>query len=81
MRLAERSLAVLLNEDGRHVLGHAGVEVGETGFLLVQVDESDDLGLWIRILREDGDHVLLVRWEYVLTADFVVGRSKIIGLR
>jgi hypothetical protein len=34
-----------------------------------------------RVNREDGDHLILVRWEYVLALDIPVGEPKSMGLR
>ena len=70
-----------MTEDGREVLKHAAVNVAESMFLAVRVEDSDDVGIWIRVSREDGDHLLLVRWEYVLSMDFPVGQPKTLGLR
>ncbi len=80
MKLGERTLA-LLSEDGRRVLQSAAVNIAESPFLRVDVEESDDIGIWARVNREDGDHLLLVRWEYVLSMDVPVGRPKVLGLR
>ena len=81
MKIAERDAAILLTPEGRDVLGHAAVNVAESLFLAVRVEDSDDVGIWIRVSREDGDHLLLVRWEYVLSMDFAVGQPKTLGLR
>jgi hypothetical protein len=81
VRVGERTLAVLLNEDGRRVLELAALNLAESSFLWVYVEESDDLGLWARVNREDGDHLILVRWEYVLALDIPVGEPKSMGLR
>jgi len=81
MKISERDAAVLLTDDGREVLKHAAVNVDESMFLAVRVEDTDDIGIWIRMSREDGDHLLLVRWEYVLSMDFPVGQPKTLGLR
>jgi hypothetical protein len=81
VRVGERTLAVLLNEDGRKVLDLAALKLAESSFLWVYVEESDDLGLWARVNREDGDHLVLIRWEYVLAIDIPVGEPKSLGLR
>jgi len=72
---------VLLSEDGRKVLDLAALKLAESAFLWVYVEESDDLGLWARVNREDGDHLVLIRWEYVLAIDIPVGEPKSLGLR
>ena len=81
MKISERDAAVLLTEDGREVLKHAAVNVSESMFLAVRVEDTDDIGIWVRVSREDGDHLLLVRWEYVLSMDFPMGQPKTLGLR
>ena len=81
MRVSERTLAILLSEDGRKVLELAALNLAESPFLWVYVEESDDLGLWARVEREDGDHLVLIRWEYVLAVDIPAGEPKTLGLR
>jgi hypothetical protein len=81
VRISEREASVLLSEDGREVLQLAAVKLAESPFLWVKVEDSDDIGIWIRITREDGDHLVLIRWEYVLSIDFLVGRPKVLGMR
>lgn len=81
MRIAQRTVALILSEEGRGMLQIAAVNVPESAAVLVHVQDTDDLGLWVRTPREDGEHLLLVRWEYVLTVDFPVGETKTIGLK
>jgi hypothetical protein len=81
MKISERDAAVLLTEDGREVLKRAALNVADSIFLAVRVEDTDDIGIWIRVSREDGDHLLLVRWEYVLSMDFPIGQPKTLGLR
>jgi hypothetical protein len=59
----------------------AGLDVAESGGLLVYVQDTDDIGIWVRIEREDGEHIVLIRWDYVLSVDFVAGETKTVGLR
>ena len=80
MRLNERTVAVLVSDEGQNALQGAAVNLPPTSVFLVYVQDSDDMGLWVRTPREDGDHLLLIRWEYVLTIDFPVGETKTIGL-
>jgi hypothetical protein len=81
MKVGEKTVAVLLSEDGRNVLESAAVGLAESPFLWVYVEEGDDLGLWARIKREDGDHLFLILWEYVLAIDIPAGEPKTLGLR
>ena len=81
MKISEREASLLLSEDGREVLQLAALNLAESPFLWVKVEDSDDIGIWIRVNREDGDHVVLVRWEYILSIDFLVGQPKVLGMR
>jgi hypothetical protein len=81
MRIGERDASVLLSEDGRQILEQAALNLAHSAFLTVRVEDSDDIGLWVRVTREDGDHLILIRWEYVLSIDFPVGQPKSLGLR
>ncbi len=53
MRLAGQDATVILTEDGKAVLGLASVNLPDSNFLLVSIEESEDLGLWVRLPRED----------------------------
>ena len=81
MTLAQNSVAIFLSPEGRELMRLAALSTAEPSVLMVYVQETNDLGLWIRVDREDGRHLLLVRWEYVLAVDFPVGETKTIGLR
>ena len=70
MRLAGRAATVLTTEDGEQVLK-----------FLASIEDSDDLGLWLRIEGEDYLRLLLLRWEYVLGIDLPSGLGKIVGLK
>ena len=80
MNIGQRTVTVFLDQGGREVLDLAAVSHSETG-LQVYVQDTDDIGIWVRIGREDGEHVLLIRWDYVLSLDFAAGESKTVGLR
>jgi hypothetical protein len=81
MKLNERDVALLLSEEGRAVMELSHVNLAEGGSFWVRVEEANDLGLWVRAQREDGDHILLIRWEYVLSVDFPAGGVKRAGIR
>jgi hypothetical protein len=59
----------------------ASVAIPETDILPVSVEESEDMGLWIRIPREDQMHFVLVRWEYIMGIDIQRGAGRVIGMR
>jgi hypothetical protein len=81
LKIAQANVAVLLSDEGHQVLQLAVPELSESRVVSFYVQDTDDLGIWVRIKREDGNHVLLIRWEYILTVDFPVGRTRTIGLR
>jgi hypothetical protein len=81
MNLSGQKLAVILTEEGKQVLALASVPVTESSSVAVSVEESEDLGLWIRIPREDQVHFFLLRWEYILGVDMPSGAGKLIGIR
>jgi hypothetical protein len=81
MKLSGQTVTVLLTEDGKQVLSLASVGLPESNLLTVSVEESEDMGLWIRIPREDQMHFLLIRWEYILSIDLQSGMGKLIGIR
>jgi len=61
MKLNERDVALILSPEGREVMGLSAVNLPETAAFWVKVQDTNDIGLWVRTPREDGDHVLLVR--------------------
>jgi hypothetical protein len=81
VKVSERDVLVLLNDEGRQVFELAALTLTEPPFAWVKVEDSDDIGIWIRVDREDGDHLVLIRWEYILSMDFIVGQPKTLGLR
>ena len=81
MKLAKQTATILLADDGKHVLALAAVVVPESGKILVEIEESEDLGLWIRLKREDGIHFFLLRWEYILGVDVEDAFTRVVGLQ
>ncbi len=81
MKISGQTVTVLLTEDGKRVLSLASVGLPESNLLTVSVEESEDMGLWIRIPREDQMHFLLIRWEYILSIDMQSGMGRLIGIR
>lgn len=81
MNINQRRVALFLDEDGRTVLELANVPMSSAAGLLVYVQDTDDIGIWARIEREDGEHIVLVRWDYVLSVDFPAGETKTVGLK
>jgi len=76
MKLNERDVSLILSPEGRDVMQSSAINLPQVAAFWVRIQEADDVGLWVRIPREDGDHVLLIRWEYVLSVDFAAGEPK-----
>ena len=51
MKIGEREVSLLLNEEGRQVFELAELNLTESPFVLVKVEESDDIGIWISVGR------------------------------
>ncbi len=81
MKLAGRSASVILTDDGLAVLRIAEVTVPEMRALEVDIVESEDLGLWIRLYRDGREHFLLLRWDYILAIDIEEQTRKVVGLK
>ncbi len=81
MRLAGQTVTIILTEDGRRVLSLGAVGVPDATLITVSVEESEDMGLWIRLPRENQMHYFLLRWEYILGIDIQSGLGKLIGMR
>ena len=81
MRVGQTNVAILLSEEGLSALRIALPDLPDSPLVFLFVQETDELGLWIRVGREDGDHMRLVRWEFVLTMDFQVGEVRTVGMK
>jgi len=78
--LAQRTISLIVSREAREVLSvSAGLPESDSYLLLV--DETDDLGLWARVEREDGEHLVLIRWEYVLAIDVEVAKQREFGFQ
>ncbi len=81
MKLEKQEATILVTEDGKQVLMLAVVSLQSDGnALLVRIEESEDLGLWLRLDRQDGSHFFLLRWEYILAVDLADTVTRTIGL-
>jgi hypothetical protein len=81
MKLADKHVGVVLSQEGQAALQIAGVDLAEIPLADFLVEETDDMGMWVRVDREDGEHTLLVRWEFVLALDLPSEEARRIGLR
>jgi hypothetical protein len=74
MKLGEQSVVVHVSDEGRRVLRQVGVQLPETPGVRFEIEEESDNGLWVSLDYEDGfRHAILIRWEYVLSMDVIVG--------
>jgi hypothetical protein len=80
MRIDGQMAGVILNNEGRQILALAAVNVPDNDRMLVSIEESEDLGLWIRVSREDQLTFFLLRWEYILGVELLSGRGRVVGL-
>jgi hypothetical protein len=81
VNIGKQTITVFLDEDGRAILETAGVEVvSESQAVVVKVAETDDLGIWIQVNRSDAKHLVLIRWEYVLSVDLPDRKQPIAGI-
>lgn len=82
MRISQADASVLPSDEGRVILATADILVEPLCWLEVDVVESEDLGLWIRIERGGMTHLVLLRWEYILAVDLIDRlRGTIPGLK
>ncbi len=79
MNVRHQSVVVLLSDEGQSALQLAVPSLPETRLAPFYVQDTDDIGMWVRVKRPDGEHLLLVRWEFVLTIDMAVGETKTVG--
>jgi len=81
MKLTGGPATILITDDGREVLKAVGVALPESNLLVVDIQESEDLGVWLRLQREDQVHCFLLLWQFVLGIDVAIGLGKITGLK
>jgi len=79
MKLAGRDVEIVLSEQGQSALRLAGLELPETPVVGFFVDETDEMGMWVRVTQADEMHSLLIRWEFVLSVD-LMRQKRDIGL-
>ena len=80
IELKEQSVVAHLSDEGRRVLRQVGVELPDTPGVRFDVQEESERGLWIGLDYQDGfRHMLLIRWEYILAMDVIVGEVRTEG--
>ena len=82
MRLAGRRAKLFLTDEGKEFLCRIAeaVEPSE-GPPKAFVEETDETGIWIRVRREEGLQVLLLRWEFILGLEMPPLTGKVVGLK
>jgi hypothetical protein len=81
VKLAGQTVTVILTEEGKQILALASINFPESAAFIVTIEETDDLGLWIRITRDDQVHFLLLHWGFVLSIDVTREPGKLVGLK
>jgi hypothetical protein len=71
----------MLTNDGKQILALAAVNLPDSDRILFSVEESEDLGLWLRLSREGQPTFFLLRWEYILGIELLAETGKVVGLR
>jgi hypothetical protein len=72
----------LLSDEGLDALRIALPDLPDSPLVFLFIQETDELGLWVRVKRKDDeDHVLLIRWEFVLTIDLPAAEVKTVGMK
>jgi hypothetical protein len=79
VKIGERDVAVVLSEAGQQLL--KALNLPDSAIQWIYVQDADDLGIWARVPREDGNHFVLIRWDFVLGLDFPAGQTKTIGIK
>ena len=89
MNLKGKSATFYLSEEGRSFLDSVAgdglyvfdVGNGRHGIITADVEDSEDLGVWIRVKRRGGSKFFLLRWEFIIGIEIGEEKSKVIGLR
>jgi|HubBroStandDraft_6_1064221.scaffolds.fasta_scaffold147559_3 hypothetical protein len=69
MDLAAQNVVLHLSDEGRRVLQQVGVPMPEAAAVWFEVEEVQEQGIWVRFEFDDGQHLLLVLWKYVVALD------------
>jgi hypothetical protein len=81
VNIGKQTVTVFLDDDGQAILQAAAVPISlDSPGMLVDVIETDDLGIWIQIERGDGVHSVLIRWEYVLCLEIPERKQDSVGI-
>ncbi|MGD0522050.1 MAG: hypothetical protein ABSA48_12405 [Terracidiphilus sp.] len=89
MNLKGKSAAFYLSEEGKTLLGLImdgrlcifDLGGGQHGIVNADVEESEDLGVWLRLERNGPSKFFLLRWEFIVGIEVNDEKGKVIGLR
>jgi hypothetical protein len=81
LKLAGETAVIVLSDGGRHALFAAGLAVPEGNAAMFTIEESEDLGIWVRVEREDGVHLVLLLWEFINLVEIHSRDARGAGLR
>jgi hypothetical protein len=65
MRIRKKEIRIFLDQEGEAVMRMAAVDLTNP----IYVNDTDDMGIRVEVERNDGKHVVLIRWDYVLSLD------------
>jgi hypothetical protein len=80
VNLKERQVVIVLSNKGKRVLHDAAITLPDSPTVVFYVQEGDEHGLWVWFRREDGDRLLLIRWEFILALEVPLGEVRVEGL-
>ena len=81
MKLAGRNNAVFyLSEDGGSFF-HQLTGEEPWVYVMADVEDTDDVGVWLRMQRDNESKYLLLRWEYILGVEVSEEKGRIVGLK
>jgi hypothetical protein len=90
VNLNGKNAAIYLSSEGAKLLSliKSGsfsvwdVGSGQHGVVIADVEESEDLGVWLRFEREGASRFFLLRWEFVVGIEFNNDdKGRVLGLR
>ncbi len=78
MELRSGIVRVILSEEGEAALVRSAVISGVSAETYFPALEADEKGLWIDVRKEDGRHLLLIRWDCIRAIDVPLGGTPIL---
>jgi hypothetical protein len=78
MELGSGIVRVILSEEGQAALARSAMISGGSAEVFLPALEADEKGLWIDIRKEDGQHLLLIRWDCILAIDVPIGGTPLL---